>query len=40
VDRERWYEARSDDNMQAVIGIFSGEKTLPEESRKRRRLED
>ncbi|KAK0738005.1 hypothetical protein B0T18DRAFT_492092 [Schizothecium vesticola] len=40
VDRERWYEARSDDNVQAVIGILSGEKTLPEESRKRRRLED
>jgi hypothetical protein len=43
VDRERWYEARSehDNNLQAVIGILpGGRKTLPEEeaSRKRRRI--
>ncbi|KAM7185075.1 hypothetical protein V8F20_011940 [Naviculisporaceae sp. PSN 640] len=40
VDRERWYEARSNDDMRAVIGILSGEKILPEESRKRRRLDE
>ncbi|KAM7187192.1 hypothetical protein V8F33_011371 [Rhypophila sp. PSN 637] len=40
VDRKRWYEARSNDDMRAVIGILSGEKILPEESRKRRRLDE
>ena len=39
IDRERWYEARSSGNVQAVIGILAGEKVLSEETRKRPRLD-
>jgi len=39
IDRERWYEARSSENVQAVIGILAGEKLLSEETRKRPRLD-
>ncbi|KAH6633897.1 hypothetical protein B0J18DRAFT_452760 [Chaetomium sp. MPI-SDFR-AT-0129] len=37
LDRHRWYEARNTENVKAVIAILAGEKTLPEESKKRRR---
>ncbi len=39
IDRERWYEARNSGNVQAVIGILAGEKSLPEETRKRPRID-
>ncbi|KAL2132429.1 hypothetical protein VTI74DRAFT_3798 [Chaetomium olivicolor] len=39
IDRERWYEARSSENVQAVIGILSGEKFLSAETRKRPRMD-
>jgi hypothetical protein len=39
VDKERWYEAKSSkNNMRAVIGIMKGEESLPQETRKRRRV--
>lgn len=37
LDRERWYEAKNEENVKAVIGILAGEKSLPEESKKRKR---
>lgn len=37
--RDRWYKALNSDDVQAVIGIVKGEKVLPEESRKRRRVD-
>ncbi|KAK3309069.1 uncharacterized protein B0T15DRAFT_483533 [Chaetomium strumarium] len=39
IDKERWYEARNAENVQAVIGILAGEKSLPEETKKRPRIE-
>ncbi|GAB1315574.1 hypothetical protein MFIFM68171_05784 [Madurella fahalii] len=40
VDRDRWYEAKNSENVRAVIGILNGEKYLPNETRKRRRLHE
>jgi hypothetical protein len=35
-----WYEAENAEKVKAVIGILDGEKTLVEETRKRRRLDE
>ncbi|KXX81537.1 hypothetical protein MMYC01_202498 [Madurella mycetomatis] len=40
IDTDRWYEERSFGNMRAVIGIVNGEKYLPDETRKRRRVQE
>jgi hypothetical protein len=40
VDKERWYEAKSsENNVRAVIGIMKGEESLPQETRKRRKVD-
>ncbi len=39
IDRDRWYEVKNSENVQAVIGILAGEKLLSgEPSKKRRRV--
>jgi hypothetical protein len=39
VDRDRWYEGSTTGDVRAVIGILAGEEVLPEETRKRPRME-
>jgi hypothetical protein len=39
ININRWYEAKGPENVRAVIGIMKGQKYLPEETRKRRRLD-
>ena len=39
IGRNRWYEAKSQGDVRAVIGIKKGERYLPEETKKRRRVE-
>lgn len=39
INRNRWYEAKSSENVRAVIGIVKGERYLPGEPRKRRRVD-
>jgi hypothetical protein len=40
IDANRWYDAKSPENVRAVIGIVKGEKSLPDETNKRRRIDD
>jgi hypothetical protein len=39
VDKDRWYEGRSSEGVRAVVGILTGEEVLPEERRKRPRVD-
>lgn len=39
LDGDRWYKAENSVDVQAVIGIVKGEKVLPDESKKRRRVD-
>jgi hypothetical protein len=39
IDRDRWYEGSTTGDVRAVIGILAGEEVLPEETRKRPRME-
>lgn len=39
INKNRWYEAKNLENVRAVIGIVKGERYLPGEPRKRRRVD-